>query len=172
MRRAARALAFLPAFTVLGAMLGVSAMSAMLAAPAAAQDIAFRGWGLRAGVSDDPDQVIVGAQANFGEFIPRLRLQPNVELGFGDDHEILSLAAPVHYRFPIDAGVTLYGGGGIVLGLDREDRPRGGTESEFLISPLLAGGVEWPAASGDLFVELNLIGGDLPNAKLLLGWMF
>ena len=74
-------------------------LAALFAAsiPAAAQDIAFRGWGLRAGVADDPDQVVLGAQFNFGEFIENLRFQPNVEVGFGDDANIFS--ASLRARF-------------------------------------------------------------------------
>jgi hypothetical protein len=139
------------------------------AAPAAAQDLAFRGWGIRGGVSDDPDQVIVGVHANMGEFIPNLRFQPSLELGFGDDHKIFTLTAPAFYRYALNRTFTVYGGGGLALGLDRDD-DNGGTE--FVISPELAGGFEWPAATGDVFVELGLLGGDLPNARLMLGWSF
>lgn len=140
-------------------------------APAAAQDIAYRGWGIRGGASDDPDQVLVGAHLNLGEFIPNLRFQPSLELGFGDDHQTLILTAPALYRFPID-GFTLYGGGGLALGIDRDDEGRNEEETEFVISPALAGGIEWPAAAGDVFLELGVMGGDLPNAKLMLGWTF
>lgn len=139
--------------------------------PAAAQDLAFQGWGIRGGVSDDPDQVIVGAHANMGEFIPNLRFQPSLELGFGDDHKTFTLTAPAFYRYPLNRTFTIYGGGGLVLGLDRDDEDRGGG-TEFVISPELAGGFEWPASTGDVFVELGLLGGDLPNVRLMLGWSF
>ena len=71
--------------------LAAALLLAAAALPAAAQDIGFNTWGVRAGASDDPDQVVVGVQADFGEFIPNLRFQPNFELGFGDDTTILSL---------------------------------------------------------------------------------
>lgn len=139
-----------------------------LAGPAAAQDIAFREWGIRAGAADDPDQVLVGVHANFGELIPDLRFQPSLEVGFGDDHQTLIATIPAFFRFPVD-GLTLYGGGGLALGVDRDDVV---DETEFVISPALAGGLEWPAATGDLFVELGLLTGDLPNVKLMVGWTF
>ena len=142
--------------------------------PAAGQDIAFRGWGLRAGVADDPDQVVLGAQFNFGEFIENLRFQPNVEVGFGDDANILSLALPVHYRYAASRSLTLYGGGGLTLGLidEDEDNGRGDDGSEFDIAPMLAGGLEWPLGRNRMSLELNLTGGDLPGGKLVVGWMF
>lgn len=152
------------------------AILALAPIPAAAQDIAYRGWGLRAGVADDPDQVVLGAQFNFGEFIPRLRFQPNVEVGFGDDANILSLALPVHYRYAASRSLTLYGGGGLVVGLIDldDDNNRGGDDegSEFDISPMLAGGLEWPMGRNQLSLELNVAGGDFPGAKLVVGWMF
>ena len=143
------------------------------AAPAAAQDIAFRTWGLRAGVGDSPDQFIAGAELNLGEFIPHLRFQPNFEVGVGDDTTILSVTAPVHYRFPIEEGFTLYAGGGVtVAAIDRDDPPLGQDDSEFDIAPVAVGGVEWAVGAGDVFVELGASGGDVHDLKLLLGWLF
>jgi hypothetical protein len=138
------------------------------ALPAAAQDLSFRGWGVRAGVSDNPDQGVVGAQFNFGEVYRDVRLQPSVDLGFGDGQTVLSAALPVFYRFPASRTLTLYGGGGLDLGYVHRDH--GG--SDFDISPLLAGGVEWPVAPGRLSVELSVAGGNLPAAKLVAAWMF
>jgi hypothetical protein len=141
--------------------------------PAAAQDIAFRGWGVRAGVADDPDQIVLGAQFNFGEFIQNLRFQPNVEVGFGDDANILSATLPVHYRYAASRTLTLYGGGGLTVGLIDLDEDAGGDgDSEFDISPMLAGGLEWPMGGNQMSLELDVTGGDFPGAKLVVGWMF
>lgn len=136
--------------------------------PAAGQDVAFRGWGLRAGVSDNPDQFVAGAQFNFGEVYRDVRLQPSIDVGFGDDQKIVSAAVPVFYRYPASRTLTLYGGGGLALGYIDYDH-RG---SDFDISPLLAGGLEWPVAPGRLSLELSVAGGNLPAAKLVVGWMF
>jgi hypothetical protein len=153
--------------------LAAALLLAACALPAAAQDIGFNTWGVRAGASDDPDQIVVGVQADFGEFIPNLRFQPNVELGLGDDTTILSLTAPVHYRFPIEGSLILYGGGGVTLGFIDRDEPRAGEEdSNFEISPMALGGVAWPVGQSEVSLELNLIGGDFPNVKLMAGWMF
>ncbi len=145
-----------------------------LAAPSSAQDIGYRGWGLRAGASDDPGQVVLGVHADFGEFIPNLRFQPNLEVGLGDDATIVSLTAPVFYRALINGDFTLYGGGGATLGaVDRD--PEDGREdegTEFEIAPMLAGGLEWPIAEGAFFGELALTGGDFATIKLVAGWSF
>jgi len=140
--------------------------------PAAAQDIAFNRWGVRAGASDDPDQVVVGAQADFGTFVRNVRFQPHADLGLGDDVTIFSLTAPAHYLLPVEGGFTLYGGGGLTLAWIDSDRPEDRDDSDFEITPMVAGGAEWPAGPGLLSVELNLSGGDLPGVKLVAGWMF
>jgi hypothetical protein len=153
---------------LLGALLGA-------ALPSSAQDIGFHGWGLRAGLSDDPDQVVVGAQANLGEFIPRLRFQPNLEVGLGDDTTVVSLTAPVFYRALINNDFTLYGGGGVTVGAidsDLDDGQGDDEGTEFEIAPMLAGGLEWPIAQGAFFGELALTGGDFAGVKLVAGWMF
>lgn len=154
--------------------LAAALLLAAAALPAAAQDIGFNSWGLRAGVSDDPDQFVAGVQADFGEFIPNLRFQPNLELGLGDDTTIFSLTAPVHYRFPVEGSLVLYGGGGLILGLIDRDDVEGNEDddSEFEISPMAAGGLAWPVGQSEISLELNLIGGDFPNLKLMAGWMF
>lgn len=144
-----------------------------VAAPAAAQDIAFRGWGLRAGVGDDPDQFLFGAHVDMGEFIPNLRFQPHLELGFGDDTDVVALTAPVHYLFPVEEGFTLYGGGGLLLAsVDRDDPRFGEEDSEVEIAPVAVGGLQWEAWEGDLFFELAASGGDAHDLKLVLGWTF
>lgn len=145
---------------------------ALAAGPAAAQDIAFNGWGVRAGASDDPDQVVLGLQADFGTFVRNVRFQPHADLGLGDDVTIFSLTAPAHYLLPVDGGFTLYGGGGLTVAWIDSDRPEDRDDADFEITPMVAGGVEWPVGTGDLSFELNLSGGDLPAVKLVAGWMF
>jgi len=144
--------------------------------PSFSQDIGFRGWGVRGGLSDNPDQVVVGVQTDFGEFMPRLAFRPHLDLGLGDDTTVIALGVPVLYRLPVEGSFTLYGGGGLIVGLideDEEDNgPRDDDGNEVDISPLLAGGIEWPIGRGDLGIELNAAGGDLPRVKLLGVWSF
>ena len=54
-------------------------------------EIRFEGWGIRAGLSSDPDQVYGGVHFNLGEFAKDVRFRPTVELGFGDDQTVLQL---------------------------------------------------------------------------------
>lgn len=143
------------------------------AAPAAAE-MGFYGWGLRLGVGDDPDQILVGVHQDFGEFVENLRFQPSLDLGFGDDHTIVSAVLPVHYRFPGHSSATPYVGGGLLLAwIDRDPPGRGGGASEFEIAPLLAGGVEWPIReTGDALLEIQIPGADAHDAKVFVGWIF
>ena len=48
-------------------------------------------------------------QFDFGRFVPRLRFQPNFE-GVAC-YTIITVTAPVHYRFKVDANVVPYAGG-------------------------------------------------------------
>jgi opacity protein-like surface antigen len=159
-----------------GAALALLAALVLSGGPAAAQDLGYRGWGVRGGVSDDPDQIVLGAQVDFGEFLPDLAFRPHADLGLGDDTTVLTLGLPVLYRLPIEGNFTVYGGGGVAVGLvDQDDEDEGrrdddGTEVE--IAPLLSAGIEWPVGRGDLGVELNAAGGDLPGVKLVAIWGF
>jgi hypothetical protein len=141
----------------------------------AQQGPSFRGWGLRAGVSDRPDQLLVGIQADFGELINNLSFEPNVELGVGDDQRILSLSAPAFYRWPESGAFDFYGGGGIALGfVDRDEAEEPGEDDglEFVIAPMLAAGLAWPVGESEAGVELAVTANELQNLKLVFRWMF
>lgn len=57
-------------------------------------------YGLRAGLTFDPDQFHVGGHANLGPVIEQLRLVPNIEIGFGDDVTLIALNGDLLYDFP------------------------------------------------------------------------
>ena len=138
-------------------------------------DIGWNGWGLRAGVSDDIDQVIGGAHFNLGEFVPHLRFQPDVQLGAGDDHTTIYGTAPVYYRFGTETRFTPYAGGGVTVGFVDRDLPAGSKadDTEFEIGGKVTGGLEWPKPDGQaFFVELSLGFGDVPDASILAAWTF
>lgn len=143
----------------------------VLAPLAAAADLGFYGWGPRLGLADEPDQFVVGFQQDLGEIIEDLRLQPSLDVGFGDDHTVVSATIPVHFRFDTGPGVTPYLGGGVrVAWIDRDTRRR--DDSELEISPVFVGGAEWGfGKKSDVFVELHLSPGDAHEAKLVVGWM-
>ena len=157
-------------------LLALTVVSVVIAATAEAQEgVGFRGWGLRAGVSDRPDQILVGVQADLGELIDKLSFEPNLELGVGDDQTIFSLGAPVFYRMPESGPFDIYGGGGIALGfVDRDEADDPGKDDglEFVIAPMLAGGLTWPVGESEAGVELAVTANELQNVKLVFRWMF
>jgi opacity protein-like surface antigen len=138
-------------------------------------DIGWRGWGLRAGVADDVDQVVGGAHFNLGEFVPHLRFQPDVQLGSGDDHTTLYGTAPVYYRFGTETRFTPYAGGGVSMGFVDRDLPAGSNadDTDFEIGGKVTGGMEWPRPEGQaFFLELSLGFGDVHDAQFLVAWSF
>jgi hypothetical protein len=151
--------------------LSVLALSVLAWSAPAVADMGFYGWGPRIGVGEDPDQFLVGVHQDLGEFVEDLRFQPSLDLGFGDDHTVASLALPVHYRFALETA-TPYLGGGLLLQWIDFDPPRGRGGSDFDITGLLAGGVEWGVAgAGDIFLEIQIPGGDAHDVKVAFGWM-
>lgn len=133
----------------------------------ASADLLFRGWGIRAGIGDDPDQGIVGAQWDLGTLTTNLRFQPNFELGFGDNRTIAGLTLPLHYVFPVDGSFVPYAGGGAVVAYI--DRDNGKSETE--VAAALTFGVDIILKSHNkLFIELDVQSGDVHNVKLMFGW--
>lgn len=156
-------------------LVACSLLFGLVASSLSAQDLGFRGWGLRAGLSSSPDQGVLGLQFNFGNFAPQLRFQPSLEVGFGDHRDLLQATIPVLYRFNVKGNFTPYAGGGLgVAWIDYGDRAprRFRNTSDVAISPVGIGGIEWPLKAGnDVFLELNVAGDKLPNAKVIVGWM-
>lgn len=131
------------------------------------------GWGARLGLADDPDQVVLGGQYDFGEVAERVRFEPHFELGVGDHHTIVAATAAFHYRFATARGWRPYAGGGPELGWVDRDAPAGNDDSDFEIGFKVIGGAGWNLASGnEMFVELDIGFGDLQDAELLVGVRF
>jgi len=138
-------------------------------------DIGWKGWGLRAGLTTDPDQVVGGVQFNLGEFMKNLRFQPDIELGLGDDFTTLYATVPVYYRFNAGQEFTPYAGGGIALGFVDRDLPPLSTadDTSFEIGGRATGGLEWNLSGGGAFaVELSLGFGDIHDAQVVAVWNF
>jgi len=151
------------------------------ALPTAAAEMGLRGWGPRVGVASDPDQLLVGAHWDMGDFAERLRFVPNAQLGIGDDVLLLEGTAAVHYVFgTTDPGFAPYAGGGIAVAwidVDHDDNGQGNDDfeddSDVEIGAKLTGGMEWKLSSGNrFFVELNLGIGDLHDFQAVAGWTF
>jgi len=132
----------------------------------------MRGWGLRVGLADDPDQLVAGVHFDLGEIVEHLRLQPNIELGVGDDHTTLFATGALHYRFDVKAQLRLYAGAGVTLGFIDHDHGNN-DDTDFEIGLKVIGGIEWQLKKAqDFFLELNLGVGDIHDAQVLVGWTF
>ena len=161
----------------------LAAVAALALAPHAAHAAAesgsgIRGWGPRVGLASDPDQLVVGLHVDAGRLAPRVRFQPDVEIGSGDHVFILGFAAPVHYRFPVKGDIHPYAGGGVKVGYVNVDLPnnlngRGVDDDEVNFAIDIIGGLEWQLKSANLFfVEFDLLAGDLQDFELVAGWTF
>lgn len=132
-------------------------------------DIEYRGWGLRVGGADGPDQVLAGFHLDLGQFAERVRFRPDLELGFGDDVDTLFVTAPVHYLFRVDSNVQPYAGGGLTAGWFDPD----GGRRDFEIGLKATGGAEWQRDNGRaFFLELELGFSDVHDAQIVAGWTF
>ncbi|HKQ18330.1 MAG TPA: hypothetical protein VJW75_01155 [Candidatus Eisenbacteria bacterium] len=137
-------------------------------------DLGFRGWGPRVGLTVDPDQVHVGLHMDYGVFGPRVRFQPNIEAGFGDDITLVAFNFEAAYRFRDrwDAW-TPYLGGGIGLNWVHFDAGPFGDESDTDFGASILGGIERGLSNGNrFFVEAKLGLADSPDAKFTVGWTF
>lgn len=160
--------------------MAILAMTAATAASAAG--IGWNGWGPRVGVSDDPDQVVVGAHFDLGEFTRNLRFQPSAEIGFGDDIVAFYGNAMTAYYFPVKAAVTPYAGAQVTAWLfdnDDDDNIPGpdndnlddGFNTEIGLAAL--GGIETRFKGGTRFLaELQVGVTNHPDIKVMIGWTF
>ena len=137
---------------------------------AEAQGISFRGWGPRFGISSDPDQVVVGAHWDLGEFTKNLRFQPTVQLGYGDNQWLVSAAAGALYFFPVDGDWKPYAGGELGIVYQNFDGKKGNDTG---IALNAVGGVETGLKKGRRFLmELKLGITEDPKIQVLVGWTF
>jgi len=149
--------------------IAVGAIVACLVSGWAAADVGYRGWGPRVGLSDDPDQIVGGVHFDLGEFSPHVRLQPSVEVGFGDHVNSLLGNIMVSYYFQPQKSVTPYAGGQLTAAFFDPDR--GDSETEIGIAAI--GGIETRLKGGTRFLaEIQLGFGDIPDVKLMAGWTF
>ena len=144
--------------------------------PTAAADIGYRGWGLRVGLADSPDQVIGGFHWDLGEWAPHVKFQPDLEFGLGDDVFVVDFTAPATYHWEnLGGNVEPYVGGGVVVALFSfdDDPPGDDDDTEFEVGAEAIGGVEWRLASGsDFFLELSVGFGDIHDIEVVAGWIW
>lgn len=141
---------------------------------AATPTLAQSDWGLRGGLTIDPDQVHVGAHVNAGEIFNDGYFLPNVEIGFGDHGTLIALNPELVYRFdrPSRSRWGFYIGGGLGINIyDWDDGPRDyrdDTDTELGLN-ILGGMSRARRGGGDVFLELKLGVADSPEAKLTVG---
>lgn len=78
------------------------------ARPAAAEPTLF---GLRGGLTDDPDTFFFGGHiAFYPSSMQKLRIEPSAELGFGDDIDIFTFRANLNFKilFPVSRDAAFY----------------------------------------------------------------
>jgi opacity protein-like surface antigen len=133
--------------------------------------IGFGGWGIRAGLSSDPDQVYGGVHFNLGEFTENVRFRPSVEVGFGDDRTLVQMAAEVHYVFSKFHSWKPYAGAGLGLTYVNYDNGHPGDDSDTGGSLNAIGGVETELKQGmKLFFEFKLgLAHEDPDIKFGVG---
>ena len=143
--------------------------------PVGAQDLGIKSWGLRGGLSINPDQGTGGIFVNAGHFSRRVRFQPSFDLGFGSGVRLGALNLDAFYIFSPRPWRPYAGGG---LGINFIDVTEGvgeGTGLDVEAALHIVGGIEW----GDLragfrryLVEARLGVGDTPDLKLTAGIAF
>ena len=98
----------------------------LLASSASAAD-----FGLRGGLTVDPDQFHFGGHINLGPVLDPLRVVPNIEIGLGSDFTVIAINGDVIYDFP-DTPWSLGG----ELGMNYVDHDFGGSDTDFGLSVL------------------------------------
>ena len=154
------------------------ALGALLPLTALAQGPYVNTFGVRAGFSSSPDQLLLGGQMSIGEVAPNLTFDPNIDLGFGDNVTIIGFNLDMHYHFMVH-GTTWrpYVGGGAGINLIQVDLPPGisADDSFTRVAGSLILGAGVPTQSGNrFFTELKVGLGDSSTAdlKMLVGWNF
>jgi hypothetical protein len=141
------------------------------AAPVGAAGLAYQGWGLRGGLSFDPDQIVIGGHLDLGEFSPHWHFVPNIDLGIGDDVTLISISPDVTYDFPVKDVGSLYTGGILAFEWwnwdDHGRRQDDHSDSEIGLHGLIGLSLETP-----VFFELNIGLVDAPDVKLIVGYTF
>ena len=150
--------------------------------PAGAQELRYGGWGVRGGFSVTPDQFVLGAHVHLGELARNLRLDPNVDIGFGDNLTVITLNPDITYVVPVRDAGRLYFGGDIGLVYTRwhsgaivsDGRGVENLHSDRTdLGLALIAGYEFPKTGVPLALDLKLGLSDwYPDAKLMLCYTF
>lgn len=153
------------------------ALGALLPLTAFADGPVVNAYGVRAGFSTSPDQLVLGGQMTIGEVAPNLSFDPNIELGFGDNVTIIAFNLDMHYHFNLSGSSWRpYVGAGAGINLIQLDLPPGFADDSFTrVSGAFILGAGVPTQSGNRFfteLKLGLDSGATSDLKLLVGWNF
>lgn len=157
-------------------ILTVWSLAFLGARDASSQDLGFESYGLRAGISMNPDQFHGGVFADMGRLFANVRFQPSFELGWGNGVVLgAANADALHYFKP--RSWRPYAGGG--LGINFIEVTNGvGEGSGLEIKPVLnlVGGIVWGKAKAGALGRYSFEGrlglGDTPELKLSAGMRF
>ena len=130
-----------------------------------ASRVEAQGFGVRAGVSADPDQFYGGIDYETAELLDRLRFRPNLEIGVGDDATLTTVNFEFAYRIPIQKkpwSVYVGGGPALVISHAHGDTNTGGGFNILL-------GI---AHRRGLFAEIKVGTIDSPGFKFGVGYRF
>jgi hypothetical protein len=149
---------------------GATAAHAQATATHVQEGLGFRGWGIRGGLSVNPDQIFFGAHINAGQFARRVRFQPSFEIGFGNDLVVGSINLDALYTFRAKGWQPYLGGG---LGVAVADSDRRGRGDDFNVEAglNLVAGFEY-GTHRLLILELRAGIGDIPELKVTAGLGF
>jgi hypothetical protein len=127
--------------------------------------VAAQQYGVRAGVSGEPDQFYVGGHLETGPVVEALWFRPNLEVGFGNETTLTAVNIEFAYKVPVRPRVWhLYVGGGpaLIIARHRGDTDAGGGFN------LLFGAEH----RGGLFAEIKAGFADSPGFKFGVGYNF
>lgn len=157
-----------------GAVAGIigAVAAGTMGGDAVASELGLERYGPRLGFSVEPDQVTVGAFADFGRLAPKTHLLASADLGFGDNVTSFLVNGDVAYRFAgPEQTIDPYLGGGLTIAYYNFDidAPPGvnvdDTETEIGLS--LLAGVEVDLGgykTGSLELRFGI--DELPDVKL------
>ena len=138
------------------------AVFAAWAVPANAQ------FGLRGGLSANPDQLYVGVHTETGPVFERFLFRPNLEVGFGNDVTAVALNGEFLYPFQLENGTRLHVGAGPAINILSFDRlNRNDTAVEPGLNFLFGF-----SFSRNYFAELKVGALNSPEVKLGIGYTF
>jgi hypothetical protein len=137
------------------------------------------GWAALAGFSFSPDQFLVGGRVDLGEIVPRVRILPSADVGFGDHATVYTFGSSLVYELPVGAG-DAYLGGGVALVHSDLDRPdftdqfgivHKGDEGGSEVGLLGNAGFRYPMGEGSLLLDGKFgLEDHYADAKILLGY--